>query len=65
MIKMFFVFVVGFVFCWVFVIMVDFFNVIMGIGSFFWVVYVIYILFVYFSSCINLIVCLMFNGRIC
>lgn len=64
MTKMLLVLVVGFVFCWVPVITVDFLNAIMGTGSLPRAAYVTYILFAFFSSCINPIVCLTLNGKI-
>ena len=64
MTKMLLVLVVGFVFCWVPVITVDFLNAIMGTGSLPRAAYVMYILFAYVSSCINPIVCLALNGKI-
>lgn len=64
MTKMLLVLVVGFVICWVPVITVDFLNAIMGTGSLPRGAYVVYILFAFFSSCINPIVCLTLNGRI-
>ncbi|KAJ7389159.1 melatonin receptor [Desmophyllum pertusum] len=64
MTKMLLVLVLGFVFCWVPVIIVDFLNAIMGTGSLPRAAYVTYILFALFSSCINPIVCLALNGKI-
>lgn len=64
MTKMLLVLVVGFVICWVPVITVDFLNAIMGTGSLPRGAYVTYILFAFFSSCINPIVCLALNGKI-
>ena len=64
MTKMLLVLVVGFVFCWVPVITVDFLNAIMGTGSLPRAAYVTYILFAYVSSCINPVVCLALNGKI-
>ena len=64
MTKMLLVLVVMFVICWVPVITVDLLNAVMGTGSLPRGAYVTYILFAYFSSCINPIVCLTLNGKI-
>ena len=64
MTKMLFVLVISFVICWFPVIVVDVLSAVLGTGSLPREAYVAYILFAFFSSCINPIVCLTLNGKI-